>query len=383
MKKDKYLIIHKGIARWKLNNPIENWLSYKADQSEFWKRIYVEYYKIFDYKYYKGGIKFINTQLDIHKDKWKGIPRNYIIRDMVYSLHRFGADFQDYWSFEFLYKSSIEKARWVTDKLRYGYDDLLSSHDVITLVEDKYKCFCEFKDYYKRDALGCYNKNDFENFSKFVERHPQFILKPINAFSGKGIRRIELTKDSIQYFFEENINNGPFIIEEIIKQHEDLSYIHPQSINTIRIATFTFNGRVEILATSLRMGVGNSIADNAGNGGIFTSIDTETGIIVCPASNYKGDKYLKHPDTNVIIPGIQIPYWNKLISTTKEVALKLYKKYNNAILISWDFSLSTKGWIIVEVNTGGGWRILQASQKQPLKERLYKLMDEVYNDEKE
>jgi|GEM_PF-3767287 len=33
--KDRYLIMHKGIARWKLNN------SFKADTSEFWKCLYV------------------------------------------------------------------------------------------------------------------------------------------------------------------------------------------------------------------------------------------------------------------------------------------------------------------------------------------------------
>ena len=377
--KDRYLIIHKGIARWKLNNLFENWLSYKADYSELWKRIYVLYYKIFDYKYYKGGLKYINNQLEIHKEKWEGIPRNFVIRDMVYSLHRFGADFQDYWSFEFLLKSSIEKSRWVTDKLRYGYDDLLSSHDVIALVEDKYKCYCEFIDFYKRDALGCYGKDDYAAFKQFTEKHPQFIYKPLNAFSGRGIQKVDLINDSNQNFFDENIKKGPFIIEEIIKQNEKISYIHPQSINTIRVVTFAFNNRIEILATSLRMGVGNSIADNAGNGGIFTSVDTETGIIVCPASNYKGDKILKHPDTNITIPGIQIPNWDELISITKEVALKFKKKYNNATLISWDFSYSIKGWVIVEVNTGGGWRILQAAQKEPLKKQLYKLIDELVN----
>ena len=39
--RDKYYIIHKGIARWKLNNSFENWLGYKADKSEFWKSVYV------------------------------------------------------------------------------------------------------------------------------------------------------------------------------------------------------------------------------------------------------------------------------------------------------------------------------------------------------
>lgn len=377
--RDRYLIIHKGIARWKLNNPFENWLSYKADKSEFWKCIYVLYYQIFDYKYYNVGLHFINKQLEIHKAKWKGVSRSYVIRDMVYSLHRFGADFQDYWSYDFLSKSPIGKERWITDKLRYGYDDILSSSEVISLVSDKYKCYCEFKEYYKRDALGCYTNEDYTDFVEFVKKHPSFIYKPLCAFSGKGIKKITLSENLIQDFFNASIRTGSFIVEEIIEQHKDFEYIHPQSINTIRVTTFTLNNRVEILATSLRMGVGNSIADNAGNGGIFSSIDPQSGIIVCPASNYIGGKYIKHPDTNVVIPGIKIPSWDELKSTIKEVASKLNNKYNEATLISWDFAYSTKGWIIVEVNTGGGWRILQAPQKEPLKEQLYKLIDEWTN----
>ena len=45
--------MHKGIARWKLNN------SFKADTSEFWKCLYVKYYRLFDSKYYKGGLKYV------------------------------------------------------------------------------------------------------------------------------------------------------------------------------------------------------------------------------------------------------------------------------------------------------------------------------------
>ena len=37
-----------GTAIWKLDTPFENWLSYRADKSEFLKKLYVLYYKIFD-----------------------------------------------------------------------------------------------------------------------------------------------------------------------------------------------------------------------------------------------------------------------------------------------------------------------------------------------
>lgn len=138
MSRDKYLVMHKGIARWKLDNPFENWLSYKADKSEWWKRIYVYFYWLFDHKYYVGGIKIINKQLEIFKAEWHGIKRSYVVRDMIYSLHRFGADFQDYWNYGFLNLSVVGKERFVVDKLRYGYDDILSTPEVIDLVSDKY-----------------------------------------------------------------------------------------------------------------------------------------------------------------------------------------------------------------------------------------------------
>ena len=46
--KEKYYVVAKTITRWKLDNPLENWLGYKADKSEFWKRLYVLYYRLFD-----------------------------------------------------------------------------------------------------------------------------------------------------------------------------------------------------------------------------------------------------------------------------------------------------------------------------------------------
>lgn len=260
--------------------------------------------------------------------------------------------------------SAIGRERWVVDKLRYGYDDILSTAEIIRLVTDKYACYCKFKQYYKRVAVGCYDKADLKIFILFVQEHHDFIYKPLGADCGKGVKKVTLSDDDIEVFFNENIKLGSFIVEEIIEQHESMAKIHPQSINTIRVATFVVNERVEVIATSLRMGVGNSIADNAGAGCIFTSIEPETGIVICKACNYMGDVYTKHPDSGIIIPGFQIPAWNELIAVVKEVALKL----KDATLISWDFSYSKKGWVIVEVNTGGDWIILQAAQKEPLKE---------------
>lgn len=374
MRRDKYLVMHKGIARWKLDNPFENWLSYKADKSEWWKRLYVWYYRLFDHKYYNGGLKFIDAQLKIFENEWKGIKRSYVVRDMVYSLHRFGADFQDYWNYGFLNLSAIGKERFVVDKLRYGYDDFLSNSQIIELVSDKYLCYSRLKPYYKREVLGCYLQSDVSNFCKFVQHNHIFIYKPLASDCGKGVKKVTLTNErDAKLFFDENIATGPFVVEQLIEQNKVMASLHPQSINTVRIATFTYKGKVSILATSLRIGVGDSVADNAGSGGIFTSIDSETGVVICQACNYRGEKFIKHPDTGVIIPGFQIPAWDAL----KEIVYKVACEIENAVLLSWDFSLSMSGWVIVEVNTGGDWIILQAAQKEPLKNKLYDLIDKI------
>jgi len=61
--KEKYYTVAKSISRWKIDTPFENWLSYKADKSEFWKRLYVYYYKVFDRKYYKKGLELAKREV--------------------------------------------------------------------------------------------------------------------------------------------------------------------------------------------------------------------------------------------------------------------------------------------------------------------------------
>lgn len=62
--KEKYYRVAKTISPWKLDNPFENWLSYKADNSEFWKSVYVLYYRIFDSEYYRKGQRYIKQEIE-------------------------------------------------------------------------------------------------------------------------------------------------------------------------------------------------------------------------------------------------------------------------------------------------------------------------------
>lgn len=157
---DKYFGMSPRIARWKLNNGFENLLGKWADKSEWGKRLYVFYYQLFDAKYYVGGRPFINKQLDTFKADWKGLRRKDVARDMIYCLHRFGINFQDYWIYGFVNKSHYCRTSFVPDKLRYHYCDILNAPGILPLMTDKYACYQKYKEFFKREVLGCYQLDD-------------------------------------------------------------------------------------------------------------------------------------------------------------------------------------------------------------------------------
>lgn len=259
--KEKYFIVSDKISRWKLNNRVENWLGYKSDKSEFWKYMYVLYYRVFDSKYYKSGLSIANRIIErylpfasIHSE----VNRKALLLDMVYSLHRFGASYEDYFIYEFFNKNTACRESFDTLKLHYGYCDLVNGQSIRDLFEDKGACYNAFKPYYKRDMLIVKSPNDKTGFLDFMNRHESFIIKPYKGHSGNGIHIISKPNinEGFEKLFEKEIINGPFVLEEVVIQSKEMAALHPQSINTIRVVTFKTDENVDIIGAALRMGTG-------------------------------------------------------------------------------------------------------------------------------
>ena len=376
MRKDKYFGQSPRIARWKIDNGLENWLSYKADNSFFWKRLYVLFYRIFDYKYYKGGLPFINDWLEKYQTKWKGkFKRNIIVHDMIYCLHRYGISFQDYWIYDFPTKSNSAREDFVSDKLRYHYCDILNDTSVLPLTTDKYACYKRFKEFFKRDVLGIYANKDLTLFEEFTTKHACFIFKPLDEHSGRGIELVSTKNINVRVFFEEKLSNGSFVVEEVIQQGEEVAKMHSACVNSFRVVTFKLpNNDVKIIGVTWRIGSGNSVMDNAGAGGMFAVVNPELGFVETSARRYNTEEYYVHPDSGVIIPGFQLPKWDEAKEMIKNIALSLPE----ATMVSWDLCYSNKGWMMVEANDNGDWSIIQSNKKIGLKPLLYSLMDEYF-----
>ncbi len=366
-----------GTAVWKIDTHFENWLAKKADKSEFFKRLYVLYYKIFDRKYYSKGLQMIDSAIaDFRKcndEIYLRLSRKALVRDMIYTLHRFGADFQEYFVFEFYNRNTFGREEFITNKLRYKYYHMLNNDENFFLFEDKKKTFEIFGEFYGRDVLPVDSEESKEAFLEFCKKHPTFMYKPVGGAEGRGIQKITVdSSEQAESFFNDSIGKGRFLAEEMIAQDERMSALHKESVNTVRVPALICKGEVKIFHPFLRIGMGNAVVDNNGFGGIAASVDAETGIVYTRGLTKKGHWYIKHPDTNAQIVGFQLPEWDSAIALAK----KLTPMVEGTRYIAWDFALTEKGWVVVEANALGGVCPLQGQDKIGRKYELLELISE-------
>lgn len=238
---------------------------------------------------------------------------------------------------------------------------------------DKMKTYEVFRDYFKREVIQIKSEADFEAFSQFVSSHDHYMVKPVAASRGNGIRKetAPRTDDEVRAAFKALLGAGPCVLEELIDQDPLMAQLHPQSVNTIRYATYLDDEHVHTIACFIKIGRGESVIDNGGAGGFLAAIDEATGKIITPGRTEFGEVIEVHPDTGIPLVGFQIPKWDELLELVKELPTVLpEQKY-----VGWDLALSeTKGWVLVEGNSGGQFVGPQISKGQGIRS----LIDETF-----
>jgi len=243
----------------------------------------------------------------------------------------------------------------------------------LAIFDDKMRSAQVFGKYYGRDVCDVKGIKDFDRFKSFVEKHKKFILKPLSGTCGQGIKILEVLGEEEELkqllrLYTSNNREG-FIAEELIVQVEETAKFHPASVNTIRIATIMYDEGPEVWAAFFRTGRNNSVVDNAGAGGVFGTIDLDTGKIRAVADE-EGCIYTNHPDTDIPMVGFTIPKWEEAKAMAKELA-KIVKGNRYA---GWDLALTEKGWIMVEGNARGQfvWQIPDQKGWMPEVEKALK-----------
>ncbi len=194
-----------------------------------------------------------------------------------------------------------------------------------------------------------YNFISIDEVVMLCEEYEKVIIKiSLGSSGGHGIQFWQ--KSSNLPLKEILVSAGPIVIQEVINQHEQLSRLHPDSINTIRIMTLTEEDRVLPLSSIVRMGVGQSKVDNVSSGGIACGINPD-GSLKHFAYDGLGRRYDRHPQ-GARFEESCIPNYHKCIEICKRLAPRIVRFSR---LVSWDFAIDMEGNpVLIEANLYGG-----------------------------
>ena len=338
-----------GIAKWRIDSDEERKLALSADDSPEGKRAYVEYYRVNDAEYFANGLPMIEKTLEKYGVVAKGDEKRIIVEDMIYSLHRFGFSFDEYFEFKIKDKNSRERGNYITEKHLYQYYTVLNSSKEINLLNNKALTLEHFKEYIGRDFMFIPKLEgggiQREEITQFLANHGDVIIKPVDESCGKGIFIVRAGEMSVDDLIPKLPGNGA-VIEECIAQSAEMAAFHPESINTVRLPCFLCADGVHIVRPYMRMGKGSSVVDNAGQGGLFVPVDLCSGRMLAVGYDEWGETFKVHPDSKIIFSDFIIPDWREAI----ELAEKLMSMVPECKYVGWDLSHTNNGWVLIEGN---------------------------------
>lgn len=274
-------------------------------------------------------------------------------KDIKHSYYVCKANPEEYFLLGLADCDDEKRKSFVTDKFMYmtmGKYVSRKKHD--TEIEDKYNFYQLARTYFKREVMKVCDSSSFDEFVQMALRVQDLILKPLDAAMGAGIFAVSIkSKEDAKSVFDSLVTKGgSWVVEQKIKQSETMAVWNDSSVNTVRFLSFNnkktgFHG----MKPFLRTGRKGSVVDNAGSGGVFANVDVTTGRLSTCGIDEMGRRYECHPDSGVKFEGWQIPRYDELVSTVKEMHLNVMPDHP---YIGWDMALTDEGWVVIECNWG-------------------------------
>lgn len=219
--------------------------------------------------------------------------------------------------------------------------------DIAELFADKARFDNRFAKYLGREWI-CPRDCTPQQLGVFLQRHPDAIAKPRAGKGGFCVEQLSppSTPEQLRALHQRLVEEDK-LVEEHIRQHPEISGFYPNAVNTIRLTTFyTENGPV-LLAPLMRIGRGDSVADNFDSGGVLTMLDVETGRMLSGAMNKQYVWFDAHPETGKKFEGFVVPHWDQV----RAICLAAAQEEPRAAYIGWDVAITPEGCVIVEGNS--------------------------------
>ena len=290
-----------------------------------------------------------------------------------------------------------EGAEWspsyIPDTIQYGIIDLFYSNYIkCRSIEDKNINNALFSNVEQPETLlryvsDCKNRQGvlIDNNYRIVSHEDairlisgrDLLIKPsIESGGGRRIRFFSSTSNG-EEVLAEIMKNKDVIVQRVASQHDRLSCFSPSSLNTLRLITFIFDDEVHVLSSVFRMGTGGLRTDNASSGGIFCGINPDGKLKPTGFTLKKYERFLTHPDSNIVFGGYIIPFFPECKKLVSELAPCFY---GFSRLISWDLSITEGGTpMLIEANmTYGGCDIPQIANGPLFGELTEQVLGDVF-----
>ncbi len=202
-----------------------------------------------------------------------------------------------------------------------------------------------------------YNQISVQEAKAKILAEAEVICKPSQETgSGRGIMFFNSADEKSVDTFLIDPTYDDYVVQKLIRQHEELDRVHKGSINCVRISSLLLEDGVHILSCVLRMGFGNSkvdnatAKDNAKYDGMSCGIDA-SGCLKKYAYGYTtGQQHEKHPD-GLVFEGFRIPSFDKAVALVKQA----HPRIGHFRLVSWDIAIDEDGdAVLVEANMRKG-----------------------------
>ena len=294
--------------------------------------------------------------------------------DYYSSLIRHGATVCDYFEYQFWKKTNIERAEYVTMLFSRKIQKMFNHGDK-TIFIDKVKfnkAYSAFRSIKSMDlSTDEYCVNDFIDFVHACNR--KVLMKPLMGASGRGIYKADVsTDDKAKDLFNAIKKSGDdYLAEEIFEQTGSLHEANPTSLNTVRLFTLNDGNNIYLMCAAVRIGGGRSIVDNIHQGGMVCELEKHTGTIVGPGYNLLGQRFVHHPFTGILLPGLIVPQWNKVLDTVKQAAMVT----PNLGHCAWDIAVSETDVTLIEANEQGNFDLIQSCSQRGCKRDYLKVIN--------
>lgn len=233
---------------------------------------------------------------------------------------------------------------------------------------------------------------EFSAESSELDSHigKDFFVKPVNSYGGNRAARwlhnksdnsysdgnqvveakelwTTLTKEAKLYSTKTN-NNEARLLQELMRNHPVLDKLSRDSLNTVRVLSMMFPGEQhEVMYCVLKMALGDEVQDTKNC--VASDVDIASGRLARARSVEPGEDggLDYHPDTGARIEGVQLPFWQEVLTLVKNA----HHQFPDLPIIGWDIAICPEGPKILEANCNPKIGSIQAKSLKPSAESRF------------